>query len=180
MAPPVNLRLYVTVTTWLQQLEKMDSFIIESQRLKPLILLTPQRMAMVPTTLKGRTNIPVGTRIAWAGPHHALDPNVISNPTVFDPLRSYRRRHVDGGKDANKYLAGQSDPDNMSFGYGGQVCPGRYFAVCEIKLIIMRLIREFDFAMPDGAGVPRIIHVNENVILDPGAKFMMRKRQVPT
>ncbi|KAI0889376.1 cytochrome P450, partial [Annulohypoxylon maeteangense] len=165
------------VKSWLQHLEKMDSFILESQRHNPPILLTPQRLAMVPLTLKDGTHIPEGTRIAWPGPQHAFDPTITPDPDTFDPMRSYRKRHTGNGQNLHKFMAGQSDPDNMSFGYGGQVCPGRYFAVGEIKLVLMRLLQEFDFASPRGNGHPRSIYADENVILDPYAKVMMKTRQ---
>ncbi|KAI4597404.1 hypothetical protein KJ359_004510 [Pestalotiopsis sp. 9143b] len=168
----------VSVKTWLQHLEKMDSFIVESQRLNPPILLTPQRIAMIPITLKDGTHIPVGTRIAWPGPQHAFDPNVTASPKAFDPMRSYNKRYAGSGENLNKFQCGQTDPDNMSFGYGNQVCPGRYFAVCEIKLVFMRLIQNFDFASANNGVRPRTIYADENVILDPYAKVMMRKRAV--
>jgi cytochrome P450 len=73
-------------------------------------------------------------------------------------------------------MVGQSDPDNMSFGYGSQVCPGRYFAVGEIKMILMRLLQEYEFRPPEGKGRPDHIHADENVVLDPSAKVMMKRR----
>lgn len=133
---------------------------------------------MVPITLRDGTYIPKGTRIAWAGPQHALDPNVTPEPDKFDPMRSYRKRHANGGENLHKFMVGQTDPNNMSFGYGNQVCPGRYFAVGEIKLVLMRLLQEFDFASVKGKGRPRTIYADENVILDPFAKIMMKKRDI--
>ncbi|KHN93731.1 Cytochrome P450 [Metarhizium album ARSEF 1941] len=167
----------IPVKSWLQHLEKMDSLIVESQRLNPPILLTPQRIALVPLTLKDGTHIPKGTRIAWAGPQHAFDPVTTPDPEMFNPMRSYHKRHANGGENVHKFMAGQSDPDNMSFGYGNQVCPGRYFAVYEIKLVLMRLLQEFDFEFPQGKRRPRSVYADENVILDPHAKVMMRKRK---
>lgn len=131
---------------------------------------------MVPLTLKDGTQIPKGVRIAWAGPQHAFDPNITPEPDKFDPMRSYRRRHTGNDENINKFMVGQSDPDNMSFGYGNQVCPGRYFAAGEIKLVLMRLLREYEFASPGGKKRPRSIHADENVILDPYAKVMMKRR----
>lgn len=166
------------VKLWLQQLEKMDSFILESQRMHPVILLTPQRIATVPITLKDGLVIPKGTRIAWAGPQHAFDPSVTAEPQKFDPMRSYRRRHSGRPEDLSKFMVGQTDPDNMSFGYGSQVCPGRYFAVGEIKLILVRLLREYEFAPVGAARCSKNLHFDENVILDPRVKVLMRRRQI--
>jgi cytochrome P450 len=38
----------------------------------------------------------------------------------------------------------------MGFGYGRHACPGRFFAANEIKLILARMILDFDMKMPDG------------------------------
>ncbi len=40
--------------------------------------------------------------------------------------------------------------ENMSFGLGRHACPGRFFAANEIKLILARMLLEFDFSMPEG------------------------------
>ncbi|KAI1127654.1 cytochrome P450 [Nemania abortiva] len=162
---------------WLAKLEKMDSFIVEDQRINPPILLNPQRIALVPLTLKDGTKIPVGARIAWAGHHHANDPDIVPNPDKFDPMRSYRKRHANNRELINKYTAGQTDKNSLSFGYGGQACPGRYFAVAEIKLVLMRLLLEFDFKLQEGTARPNIMHADENVFMDPHAKLMMKTRK---
>ncbi|KAI0436660.1 cytochrome P450 [Xylaria telfairii] len=162
---------------WLAKLEKMDSFIVEDQRINPPILLNPQRIAIVPLTLKDGTKIPVGARIAWAGHHHANDPDVVPNPEKFDPMRSYRKRYANNGELKNRFTAGQTDKNSLSFGYGGQACPGRYFAVAEIKLVLMRLLLEFDFKLQEGKTRPKIMHADENVFMDPHAKLMMRIRR---
>jgi ent-kaurene oxidase len=128
--------------------------------------------------LKDGTSIPTGVRIAWAGPQHAFDPEITPAPTEFDPLRSYRKRRQNNGENAHKFMVGQSDPDNMSFGYGSQVCPGRYFAIGEMKMILMRLLQEYEFRSPEGQGRPKHIHADENVVLDPSAKVMMKRRVI--
>lgn len=130
----------------------------------------------MPLTLKDGTEIPAGARIAWAGYHHANDPSVIDRPEEFDPLRSYRKRYADQGVNLNKFIAGQTNSSSLSFGYGNQACPGRYFAVGEIKMILTRLLLEFEFKFPEGRSRPKIMHADENVFMDPHARLMMRKR----
>ncbi|KAF2477644.1 cytochrome P450 [Lindgomyces ingoldianus] len=160
---------------WLPKLEKMDSFFVESQRFNPPILLAPQRLAVVPITLKDGTHIPAGTRIACANWNILNDPSTTPSPDTFDPMRSYRKRHESG--EFNKHLAGQTDKDNLSFGHGKQACPGRYFAVGEIKMILARLLVEFEFKYPKGKGRPSNFYADENVFPDPWARLLMRKRR---
>lgn len=128
--------------------------------------------------MKDGRHVPVGTQIAWPGPQHAFNSQITPEPQKFDPMRSYRKRHTANQDNLNRFLAGQSDPHNMWFGYGGQVCPGRYFAVSEIKLMLMPLPREFDFTSVPGKERPKPIYADENVILDPYAKVMMRRREL--
>ncbi|KAF1994165.1 cytochrome P450 [Amniculicola lignicola CBS 123094] len=131
---------------WLPRLEKMDSFYIESQRFNPPILLAPSRLAMVPITLKDGTHIPAGTRMACANAD--ILSSSLPNPETFDPMRSYRKRHESG--ELLKHQAGQTAINNLHFGYGKQACPGRQFAVAEVKMIMSRLLMEYDFEFPKG------------------------------
>jgi cytochrome P450 len=128
--------------------------------------------------LKDGTEIPKHTRIAWAAHHHVNDPARINNPETFDPMRSYRKRYAGGDPESlHKFQAGQTNSNSLSFGYGGQSCPGRYFAVSEIKMLMARLMLEFEFKYPEGKSRPKIMYADENVFMDPYAKIMMRKRR---
>ncbi|QPG94585.1 hypothetical protein C2857_006437 [Epichloe festucae Fl1] len=139
--------------------------------------INPQRIALVPLTLKDGTEIPAGARIAWAGYHHANDPSVVDKPEEFDPLRSYRKRYTDQGVNLNRFIAGQPNSSSLSFGYGNQAaCPGRYFAVGEIKMTLMRPLLEFEFKFPEGHSRPKTMYADENVFMGPHARLMMRKR----
>ncbi|KAI1470984.1 cytochrome P450 [Daldinia caldariorum] len=163
------------VKEWLPRLEKLDSFIVECQRFNPPILLAPQRVAMVPLKLHDGTEIPKGSRISWAANDHLNDPCVTPDPSTFDPMRSYRKRHSELDQ-RNKHLAGQTDINNLTFGYGKLACPGRAFAVGEIKAMLVKLLSEFEFRYPEGKARPENMYVDENVFPDPSATIMMRKK----
>lgn len=165
----------VDTRLWLSRLEKLDSFIIESQRLNPVMLVHPQRVAMEPLTLNDGTRIPAGTHVGWAHHHHVMDPAITPNPEVFDPLRSYRKRHS-SPEEMNKHLAGQTEPNRLSFGYGKQACPGRFFAVDEIKTLLVRLLSNYNFKYPQGKNRPKPRYANENVFVDPTARLMMKRK----
>ena len=138
--------------------------------------VTNQRLAVVPITLKDKTHIPAGTRIAFANADILNDPEITPHPEVFDPMRSYRKRHETG--ELNKYQAGQTTKSNLHFGYGTQACPGRHFAVGVIKIILSKLLREYEFKYPEGKGRPRNFYAGENAFPDPWAKLMVRKRRM--
>jgi cytochrome P450 len=142
--------------------------------------VTPQIIAMVPMILRYVTVIPKGIGVAWARLQYAFGPHITSDQLRFDSTRSYQKRPRNSGENAHKFMVSQSDPDNMSFGYGSQVCPGRYFAVGEIKLVLMRQLQEHEFEAPRGKGRPGSIHADENVVLDSYAKVMMTRMRSET
>ncbi|PWY88591.1 cytochrome P450, partial [Aspergillus sclerotioniger CBS 115572] len=176
--PPGQEHPPVSAKEWCSRLDKLDSFFVESQRHSPVLLLNPQRLAYQDIILKDGTLIPKGSRLAFANHEHSMDPTVYPNPQSFDPMRSYRKRmsHPD---QRDRHKAGMTHPDNLAFGYGNQACAGRQFAVAEIKLIMARLLYDFEFEFPadqNARGRPRTLHINENCFTDQEARLLMRRR----
>lgn len=130
---------------------------------------------MVDIELKDGTTIPAGAVVGMPAYHHVHDPDVIPDPTTFDPLRSYRARYENGGENASKFLAGQTSAIQLSFGHGGQACPGRHYAVHQIKFTLARILLEYDFKWPEGKSSKNFF-INEVNVLNPFAKIMMKKR----
>jgi cytochrome P450 len=129
---------------------------------------------LVPITLKDGTHVPAGTRIACAKADVVYNDPKLS---TFDPMRSYRKRHETG--ELNKHLAGTPEKEYLHFGYGRQACPGRYFAVGEVKMMMLKLLNEFEFKLPEGKKRPKSFHTDELAFLNPFSKLMVRKRRVP-
>jgi len=67
----------------------------------------------------------------------------------------------------------------MSFGLGRHACPGRFFAANEIKLIVARILLEFDLKMPEGQD-KRYANVSMAGSMgpDPKKEILLRKVQV--
>ena len=135
--------------------------------------VAPQRMALVPITLKDGTHIPAGARIGF--PNENILNEVTPDASSFDPMRSYRKRYETG--ELHKHKAGQPSKENMHFGYGKLACPGRQFALGEIKMLMVKMLSEFEFKFPDGKGRPGNFYADENICPDPRAKVLMRKRR---
>jgi cytochrome P450 len=131
-----------------------------------------QRQALVPITLKDGTHIPAGTRIACAKADIVYnDPNGAN----FDPMRWYRKRYETG--ELTKHLAVVPEKDYMHFGFGRQACPGRHLAVGAVKMIMIKLLLQYEFKFPQGKCRPRIFTADEYCFLDPTSKLMIRKRK---
>lgn len=83
---------------------------------------------------------------------------------------------------ANKeqYQFVSSTKENMAFGFGRHACPGRFFAATEIKMLLARLLLEYDIRMPDG-----VQHRYENIVRgdmiepDHTKTMMVRKATAP-
>ncbi|KAF3404184.1 Ent-kaurene oxidase [Talaromyces pinophilus] len=128
----------ISAKEWCSRMDKFDSFFVE---------INPQRLAYGDITLKDGTFVPAGSRLAFANFEHSMDPNVFENPREFDPMRTYGKR-MSSPDQRDQHKAGMTHPNNLAFGYGNQACAGREFAVAEIKLIMARLLYEFDFKFP--------------------------------
>ena len=125
--------------------------------------------------LSDGTRIPGGTRVSWPAYNHQNSPDTTPNPHAFDPLRSYRKRHAHADQ-RSKHQAGQTSPDNLTFGYGKQACPGRRFAIGELKMMLARLLTEYEFKFADGTGRPRSLFAAEQMFPDPSARILVRRK----
>lgn len=87
------------------------------------------------------------------------DPAHYPDPEVFNPYRFYDLRTKAGETpDPNGFRTRESyqfvsvTKENTSFGFGRHACPGRFFAANEIKLIMARVLLQFDVRFPEGVG----------------------------
>jgi cytochrome P450 len=64
----------------------------------------------------------------------------------------------------------------MGFGFGRHACPGRFFAANEIKLIVARLLMDFDIKMPEGR-TERFenIAMSGNIMPDFGKEILLKR-----
>ena len=65
------------------------------------------------------------------------------------------------------------------FGYGRHACPGRFFATNEIKMIVAKMILDYDIKMPGNvegieARYPMVEH--GNVVMEPRDKPLLLRR----
>ncbi|KUL83805.1 hypothetical protein ZTR_06647 [Talaromyces verruculosus] len=164
------------VKEWVPKLELLDSFFNESQRLSQPLSITPNRYATESFSFKDGLHIPKGALLGWVSIHNQVNPEITPNPKQFDPMRSYRKRQA-SAEEASKYLAGQPSLENLSFGFGSQACPGRNIAVSVLKMVLSRLLLDYEFKFSEHQAKPSNIHLLEFIIPDPKAKLMMRKRK---
>ncbi|KAL7748237.1 hypothetical protein RI367_006423 [Sorochytrium milnesiophthora] len=131
----------------LKHMKKLDSFIREVFRYSVVGITLGHRC--ISTDRAGPYELPNGSKIP-SSQHIYLNATAIHRnedlqgpqPDAFDPWR-----FLHNGRQAIK-----SGPDYLHFGHGPHACPGRFFAIQEIKAVISLIITQYHVtnALPNG------------------------------
>ncbi|KAI2628694.1 cytochrome p450 monooxygenase [Hypoxylon sp. NC1633] len=132
----------------LYQMKKMDSFLREVQRLNVPGLVSVNRKVLQTVTLSDGTVLPTNTSIAVAADGVARDNRIWGNAEVFDGFRFERMRKI--GTDDNRYQFTSINEESLSFGHGRSACPGRFFAAAELKILLAKIIMNYDMKLLEG------------------------------
>ncbi|KAL8761588.1 MAG: hypothetical protein Q9184_002296 [Pyrenodesmia sp. 2 TL-2023] len=145
----------------LNKMQKLDSFLKESQR-------------VTPPSLHG-FHLPRGTRFSMSCAEILHDPSVTPNPQVFDGFRYYKERQRPG--ESTRHQFATTDVNNLHFGHGKYSCPGRFFAANEIKMILAHMLLMYEFKFPSGQGRPKNMTAHEYIFPDPEGLIMCKERE---
>jgi len=157
----------------LQNLKLMDSVLKESQRLKPIALVSMRRKALDGIRLHDGLEIPKGAFIV-VSTHQMWDPTIYPEPEKYDGYRFLKRSQIQGHEKDSQF----STPslDHMGWGYGKQACPGRFFAIDVIKVLLCHMLLKYEWKLPEGYR-PVVRKVGLRLQADPAAKLLVRRRQ---
>ncbi|KAF3007238.1 hypothetical protein E8E14_009058 [Neopestalotiopsis sp. 37M] len=156
----------------LQNLKLLDSTIKESQRLKPVLLVTWRRAALKEIRLSNGITIRKGQRIGVSNAH-MWDSAYYQDPEKFDAYRFLRMRE-NPAEQSSAHLVSTSEK-HLGFGHGSHACPGRFFAANEIKIALCHLLLKYDWKLPDNHE-PKPMAYGMSLIPDPRAKLLIRRR----
>ncbi|KAJ8081980.1 hypothetical protein PM082_007826 [Marasmius tenuissimus] len=167
------------------QLRVMDSFLKESQRFMNISTIAMARLAIRPYTFSNGVVIPPGTYVGYAAHAVHQDPEVYSQPQEFIPTRFSDMR---AGEESIKHQTVTPTPEWLIFGVGKHACPGRFFAVNEIKSMLVYLVRNWDVRFDEGknegkdgieweGGYPKSREYMGNVVPNADVKLLFRKRK---
>ena len=134
----------------------LEQVIKETLRLYPPIHLG-SRIAAADLEFQGCA-IPAGTRVLYSIYLTQRDPRYWEEPERFDPERFTPER-----------IAARPAYTYLPFGGGPRNCIGFAFAEVELRLVLARLLQQFDFALTR----PRV-RVNMGATLEPRPGVMMR------
>ncbi|CAI6099037.1 unnamed protein product [Clonostachys chloroleuca] len=137
-----------------QNLVLLDSTIRESIRLSPFVIFGLPRTVVDPNGVLVKAHgseytLPFGGSIALPIEDTHYDEQVYPNAKTFQPFRFV---HLDDGVTPLKSMgtlrltktAVTLDEHFYGFGYGKHGCPGRFFVVHEIKLIMANILLNYD------------------------------------
>jgi len=95
------------------------------------------------------TKVPAGATLSVALRNANLNPDTYDEPLKFDGFRFVKmkeRATLDGHPEKNFNMV-TTNASSLSFGHGRHVCPGRFFASTEIKLMLAYMITTYDLKM---------------------------------
>jgi cytochrome P450 len=124
-------------------------------------------------TFSDGTTIPRGSTISVSAQHSHFNEKVFEDPLQFDGFRFSKMRE---GSTTKKVGMVSSSQDHLSFGHGRHVCPGRYFAACELKLMFAHIVTTYDVKLEVEGVRPADMWVMTSCVPNPKANVLFRKR----
>ncbi|KAL2859609.1 cytochrome P450 [Aspergillus pseudodeflectus] len=155
-------------------MRKLDSFMLESQRLAPIASSQMTRAVTKDFTFSDGTTVPKGSYVLV--PMHAmyLDDSLYPNASTFDAFRWSRLREQPG--DENRYQFVTTSPTHINFGHGRDACPGRFFAAQEIKLLLAHILLHYDVRLEDSSALPTPTWYDRSRLPNQTARVLFRAR----
>lgn len=125
-------------------------------------------------TLSDGTVLPAGSTVSVAA-NTSNDPAIFPEPEKFIPDRFLKLRSQPGQESNWQFVT--LHPSLMIFGYGKHACPGRFFAVAELKIVLCFLLMRYDLRFVEREGRPKDGNIEGVVYASPNAKIEVRRRK---
>ena len=101
-----------------------------------------------------------------------MDDDFFPNPKEYNALRAYDQNLQEHrARPFSSVLA-----DDYRWGAGRWACPGRYIATLMAKVILVKLLDEYEFKLIGGERPPNAL-LHEFVFFHPDTKILMRRRE---
>ncbi|TFK39583.1 cytochrome P450 [Crucibulum laeve] len=156
----------------LDRMRRLDSFFRETQRLHSGCM-TATRKALQDHMFHNNTFIPKGFTVSLPSEATMIDEAFYSNAKEFDPFW-FSNVTVDQGSRRLDMVSASNE--YLPFGHGKHVCPGRFFAANEVKLMMAHLILTYDIKLENEGVRPPDLCIGRSRIPNVKAEVMFRKR----
>ncbi|KAI3393338.1 hypothetical protein diail_4419 [Diaporthe ilicicola] len=156
------------------KMRKMDSVLRESMRCNPASLANMPRLTTQEVKFNDGTVVPKGTYL-MIHPLPVDNPELYPEPEKFDGYRFLRAREEPGAE--NKYQSVTTGTDFTFFGHGQHACPGRFLATNEIKLLVIYLLLQYDWQLPETQGLLPSLSIGNFKLPDGRQKALYKVRK---
>jgi cytochrome P450 len=133
----------------LSQLDYVEACMHETMRLRPVAPQLP--LQALKDTVLGNVHVPAGAVVIGLLRHDSVDNAFVTDGASFKPERWLG----EGG-----LSAGAAKRISMPFGAGPRMCPGRYLALQEMKMVLLVLLNHFEMGSvcaPGGEPAERLM-----------------------
>ncbi|KAI8949232.1 putative cytochrome P450 [Xylaria longipes] len=151
--------------TTFNSLPKLDSVLKETARLAPSAVLLYSRHMEDDYTLSNGLKLHKGQKVTVNSLVTSMDPKLYKEPEKFIGLR-----HCEG----QPFQA--VDNNLLTWGSGRWACPGRFVANIMAKIILVKLLNDYEFQFADGKQ-PRMFNMHEFVVPSPFNRMKVRRRK---
>ncbi|KAK0230002.1 cytochrome P450 [Armillaria nabsnona] len=155
------------------KMSKLDSFVKEAQRLYGNVgVFGMPRTTCKDFVFSDGTVIPAGVPMVVASLSTHTDEENYEDPLEFKPWRFSKKRSQEGEGIRHSDMATLS-LDFVLFGHGRPACPGRFFAVNELKALMSHVLLNFDVKLDK---FPTSVWFYDVQTPNPTSKVLFRKR----
>ena len=168
----------------LGELSKLDSFVKEVQRLRPIGYILGKRRVMKeegavfisgagPLEVPGYSGSLSGPEIYVPKDSHLIMPTwgLHTDETVYEEAETFK-----GFRFADDRVASSQPTDRfLSFGHGRHACPGRHLALVIIKLFVLQFLESFEYK--EGQGRLKAWSFQTACVPDMEGRVLIRKRE---
>lgn len=132
-----------------------------------------RREVLADMTLSDGTFLRKGSEVMVSSMSH-WDPEVYENPEEWDGFRFYNMRKDLGHESA--VMAVTTSPNHTAFGHGQHSCPGRFFAINEVKVAMAHMLMKYDWRLAEGT-TGKAEHFGLALTAEMKAKIEVRRRE---
>lgn len=157
----------------LASLEKLESAMKESARLTPGTLLIYGRVVKKDCVLSNGVTLRKGQLVSLSCATRTMDPTLFEAPEEYRGLRFCTEDQI---KKHRARPFSSVDTDILIWGAGRWSCPGRLITDISAKILLVKLLDEYDFAFIDGKELPQAAF-HEFLFFHPENEMLVRRRE---
>ncbi|KAK3291245.1 cytochrome P450 [Chaetomium fimeti] len=157
----------------LASLEKLESAMKESARLTPGTLLVYSRVVKKDHVLSTGLALKKGQFVTMSGATRTMGPEYFENPREYHGLRFCAEDKIEEHR-ARPFK--DIDTDILTWGAGRWACPGRLISDLAAKILLVKLLDEYDFGFVGNKPLARH-SMHEFLFFHPDNQMLVRRRE---